>query len=226
LGILALIVSPALAGSVTYTFELDPSSSQLIFSAGGVSSSSPFTGAFDVTIYQSDAHIGPSDTFVLSPAALDVQIENSDNIDLLITPGLVELHIATGSFKILDFDTEPDVYHIGEGGAIAPAAQTYLDVLYTFILLGPTGTGTISGWEPSDPNEALVYSGSITTSVSASDTMTMELATHVLITGDVEIDMDIILAGTAHVVPDPTLVGLAAFGLGGAGAWLRRRRMK
>ncbi len=31
------------------------------------------------------------------------------------------------------------------------------------------------------------------------------------------------IEGTAHAVPDPTLGGLVALGVGGAGFWLRRR---
>ena len=38
------------------------------------------------------------------------------------------------------------------------------------------------------------------------------------------LDLIVDVTGTAHVVPDPALGGLTALGLGGAGAWLRRRR--
>ena len=40
----------------------------------------------------------------------------------------------------------------------------------------------------------------------------------------ITLDLIFSVEGTAHVVPDPALGGLTALGLGGAGAWLRRRR--
>jgi hypothetical protein len=42
----------------------------------------------------------------------------------------------------------------------------------------------------------------------------------------VTLDMILDIQGTAHAAPDPALGGLAALGLGGAGAWLRRRRRR
>jgi MYXO-CTERM domain-containing protein len=71
----------------------------------------------------------------------------------------------------------------------------------------------------------------ITTSANVSDIATASIAINFpyeIGIADISItltlDLIVNVTGTAHVAPDPALGGLTALGLGGAGAWLRRRR--
>lgn len=229
-GVLCFAVTPVLALPADYVFELDPLASHIGLDLGGIFDSSPLAGTFSVTIYQSDGHIGESDTFVVSPGVMDASIVNTEDLDIVPSPGLIELHVLAGDYQMLDFQQGPDTGHIGPGGVIAPGLQVWFDLTFNYILFGVPGSDTSVGWAPdgdlNDPNNLQIFDGTITTSVSASDTVTMQLSTQVFVDVGLPVPliMDIVLEGTAHVVPDPAFVGLVALGMGGAGAWLRRRR--
>jgi hypothetical protein len=203
-------------------YEFDVVAGTIDLSIEGVGSTgSGMDGAFGIIVYQSDGHIGESDTFIMESAGL----YNSGHIALGIG-GLVTAHILPGSAWILDF-IQPVPGHIGPGGVGHADVDGVLNVTVfvsgAFVTTFYTHTSIGAAVLPLD----MMISTSVTESdiVTASLIFVMPYTVGIPdITMTLTLDLIIDLIGTAHVVPDPALGGLTALGLGGAGAWLRRRR--
>jgi len=225
LSVLSVAVVPALGDPVTYTFDVISGTATVDMSPDGTMSPDPATvaqdGTFALTVYQSNGHIGESDTFLLQ----DCDIYNSETLTVGVL-GLMTANLGVSSGHLLDFaPVAPG--HIGPGGQGVISADVYMDF---FVII----TGLIDSWFQThfwvgEPSDFLV---SFTTSGGQSDVLEASLhgtfgyevwmstgAGKQTMTFDITID----IVGTAHVVPDPALGGLTALGLGLAGVWLRRR---
>ncbi len=220
--VLFLAAGPVLAGAVTYTFDVT-SGLVSIVNWGQYSDTSGMVGTFALTVCQSDCHIGESDTFILE----DCSLYNSYYVGASLA--LWGMTAYPGSIRLLDFEPECPS-HIGPGGQGASDADAYLDLtMYLMTKCSCLSVITTSGWMEMDAPLGL----DISTSVTRSDVATAALAftfTREYSFPDVPwpftLDLVFSVEGTAHVVPDPVLSGLTALGLGGAGAWLRRRGRK
>jgi len=223
--VLCVVAAPTFADAVTYTFDVTSGSMLLDMSPDGVMSPDPASsgigGTFAVTIYQSNGHIGESDTFMLQDAGL----YNTDLISVSIM-SIATAHVYPGSAQFLDFAPDgPD--HIGPGGVAAVETDVFVDIAVTVEgTIGSSGFWT-SGWA----GRLLPFDMSFTTSQSESDvlvvtvggTFSYEIGV-TAVSQTLTLDLIVNAVGTAHVVPDPALGGLSALGLIGGGAWLRRRR--
>ncbi len=227
LGVLCLAVLPAFGDPVDYTFDVIRKDSDIVltFQAGGSTIMSA-NGTFTATIYQSDGHIGSSDTLLLT----GLDIANTETGTATTGLGLLTGNLDLGDLRLTDFVEDANYpAHIGEGGTFTVYAGVAAEM--TILLTGiayTTVTGATSG------SELLEIDGTITTSGETSDTITVTLD-FVVSSVPVQIpfanapvttyvDLDVHLEATAHHTPDPALGGLVALALGGAGAWLRRRR--
>ncbi len=228
LGVLSVAAVPALGDAVMYTFDVTSGTATVDMSPDGVMIPDPVTvsqdGTFAITIYQSNGHIGESDTFVLE----DCDLYNTDTLSVAVLD-LMTANLQPSSGHLLDFaPVAPG--HIGPGGQGVVTADVYMDF---FVII----TGLIDEWwqtrvwadQPGDFLVTLTTSGIQSDVLEASlhGTYAYELwmsttAGKQTITLDIAID----IVGTAHVVPDPALGGLTALGLGIAGVWLRRRPEK
>ena len=219
LGVLCLVAAPAMAGPVTYTFDV---------AAGGIvfqevnlgSTSAGIAGSFAITIYQSDCHIGESDTFILENASLT----NTGDLKLNVG-GLATASVLASSARFVDFAPVGPV-HIGPGGIATTEADIYVEV--TAVVSGAFNTTfSTKTWAGIPLPFELIFN----TSAMRSDVMSVNLGLafpyeigvpDLSLTLTLDLIVDVL--GTAHVVPDPAFGGLTALGLGAAGAWLRRRR--
>jgi hypothetical protein len=208
-----------MASPVDYTFDVTGGSLTLEIQGLG-STSTGMTGTFSMTLYQSDAHIGESDSFVLGAAGLT----NTQWASLSLG-GIATANVLPGSAQFLEF-IQPEASHIGAGGVAGVMTDAFLQasVLVTGSLKTTFLTATQAGI-------LLPLDVTITTSANASDIATATIGINFpyeIGVSDVSLtltlDLIVNVTGTAHVVPDPALGGLTALGLGGAGAWLRRRR--
>ena len=216
-----MVATPALGAAVEYTFNI--TSGDITLDLIGIgSTSSGMSGTFVAVIDQSDGHIGDSDTIEL----LDATLANTGPLQISIG-GLVTANVGAFSARITDF-MQPAAAHIGAGGIGVIETDAFLEA--TVIVTGAAATTFSTG---TSAGTLLPLAMTITTSVYESDTVTLGLVftfTYEIVTdlgtGPITITLDLILdiAGTAHVTPDPALGGMTAFGLAGAGAWLRKRR--
>ncbi len=223
LGVLCCAALPAVGDPVDYTFDVIRQNSDIVLTVQDFGSTIMSTnGTFTATIYQSDGHIGSTDTFLLT----GLGIANTETGTVSSTALTASLGL--GDLRLTDFVEDANYpAHIGEGGTFTVYAGVAAEV--TVLLTGlvtSTVTGTTSGGVPVE------IDGTITTSAEHSDTITMTLdfvvssipALIPAFSFTAYLDLDVHLEATAHQVPDPTLGGLIALGLGGAGTWLRRRR--
>jgi hypothetical protein len=207
-----------MAGPIDYTFDIVGGNIWLNIEGVG-STGSGMDGQFGITIYQSDCHIGESDTFVLGASG----IYNTDPTALVLA-GLATANIQAMSARIMDFAMDPA--HIAPGGIQLVETDSFLEA--TVLVSGAfTTTFTTATWA----GVLLPVEVGIATSVERSDIVTASIG--IVFPYEIGIpdigltltlDLIVSVVGTAHVVPDPALGGLTALGLGGAGAWLRRRR--
>ncbi len=224
LGVLMLVAAPVLGGSIPYTFNLTEGSVVLNI-AGQGSTGGSLIGSFGMTLYQSDCHIGAGDTFQLDAANLT----NTSTMKLSLA-GLATATVVPGGARFLDFagmnGAAPAVVAIPAGGAGIVSTDVYVeaDVFVTGLTTTTFSTKTWAG-------TLLPFNFHITTSAMRSDIATAAVfgtfGYEVAIPDiglTITLDLIVTIEGTAHVVPDPALGGLTALGLGGAGAWLRRRR--
>jgi len=218
LGVLCIVAAPLAASPVLYTFNITQGGVVLNVQGQG-STNSGLAGTFAVDIMQSNGHVGVSDTFLLGAS----NFTNTQTMKLSLA-GLVTATINPGAAKFLSFgQTAPG--HI-EGVPTTIGTDVYLSA--TIFLTGLTNTTfKANTWA----GTTLPFSVNISTSQAYSDVI------HTVISGtfgyavgvtDVSLtltlDLVVSIEGTAHAIPDPALGGLTALGLGGAGAWLRRRR--
>jgi hypothetical protein len=224
LGVLLFAVSPVVGSPVLYTFNTTTGSVMMNI-AGQMSSASPLAGSFAVTIYQSDCHVGASDTFVLENAGLSNTTTMKLSLAGLATAALYPQSARFLDFGNTDFGPTPPV-HIEPGGTQVVPTDVYVEAT-VFVTGLTTTTFSTKTWAGS----LLPFSMSFNTSAMRSDVLTGLLAgtfgyeigiSDISLT--ITLDLVVNVEGTAHVVPDPALGGLTALGLGGAGAWLRRRR--
>jgi MYXO-CTERM domain-containing protein len=208
-----------MASPVVYDFDVTAGSISLQIIGQG-STNTSMGGTFGITIYQSDAHIGESDTFVLGVSGLT----NTGTAALNLL-GLATATLLPGGARVLEF-IQPDPGHIGPGGVAHIMTDAYLEatVLITGAFTTTFDTSTQAGI-------LLPVDVGITTSVMESDIVTATIGISFPyavgipdFNTTITLDLIVQVTGTAHVVPDPALGGLTALGLGGAGAWLRRRR--
>ncbi len=218
--ILCVSVNAVMGTAMTYTFQATGGSIVLNL-AGQGSTTSGATGTFAVTIDQGpDNHVGVSDTFILEDAALS----NVRTLSFSLG-GLARASIVPGNARFLDF--APDGWdHIASGGTSAVNTDVYVETT-TFITGLYLTTFQTAMWA----GQLLPFGMTFTTSAAQSDILTATLAgTYGISMGVPDISLtltlDLILnvEGTAHAVPDPSLFGLVALGLGGSGLWLRARR--
>jgi len=225
--VLCVAATPVLADAVTYTFDVTSGALGLDISPDGIATvdpySKPMAGTFAVTIYQSNGHIGESDTFILE----DADLTNTGYVSFSLM-GLAYGTIDPGSVRFLDFaPTGPG--HIGPGGT----ALVDTDVYAAFtIIIGQTGGLINTTWMTATwAGQPQPLDMTFTTSGTSSDVLTVSLAGTLFsyevgmsaITQTLTLDLIVDVVGTAHIVPDPALGGLTALGLAGGAAWLRRR---
>jgi len=224
LGVVCILAAPALGVPVTYSFDLTSGSMTVTMRdwQWSANATSGMDGTFAVTVYQSDGHVGESDTFVLE----DSSLLNTDAMAFPYGSMNLAANLAPGSIRLLDFAPDgPD--HIGPGGVAAVDTDVFVDVAITVEgTIGSSGFWT-SGWA----GRLLPFDMSFTTSQSKSDVLVVTVGGtfgyeigNTVISQTITLDLIVDVVGTAHVVPDPALGGLVAMGLGGAGTWLRRRR--
>ncbi len=217
LGVLALVAAPAFSAPTLYTFDITQGSLVLNLQGQG-STTGGFGGTYAVTI-DDGAVISPLDTFFLENA----NMSNTTAVKLGLA-GLATANIGVGKAKFLDFapaaagivgdptsqkaTISTDVYleaSVVVTGLLNTTLNTKLwaNSLLPFEMSFTTNSGVVTSY----------LGGTFGYAIGVTDiSMTLTL------------DLIVNLTGTANAVPDPSLGGLTALGLGGAGAWLRRRR--
>jgi len=197
---------------VTYTFN-STAGGVVLNLAGQGSTSGGMAGTFAITI---DDVAG---TFLLENAG----ISNTSTLKLSLA-GLATATLNSVSARFLDF--APAGAGTITGGPVVSPTDVYLEVT-AFVTGLLTTTLQTQIWA----NSLLPFTLSINGLGGSSSIITAALGgtfgyqigvTDVSLT--LTLDLILNIEGTAHVVPDPALGGLTALGLGGAGAWLRRRR--
>ncbi len=225
-GVVCLAVVPAFGSPVDYTFDVISSSSDIVLTIEqGGSTTMSMDGTFTVSVNQSDGHIGSSDILLLK----GIDIANAEAGQAVCYGYRLTATIDQGDLRLTDFieDANYTPAHIGAGGTFTAYADVAVEVT-----LHLTGWFTTTVTADTSAGEPLEINGTITTSAEDSDTITMTLdfvATSIsvwipIVSSTLHLDLDVHLEATAHQAPDPSLGGLVALGLGGAGTWLRRRR--
>jgi hypothetical protein len=201
-----------MGAAVTYTFNTTAGGVVLNL-AGQGSTSGGMAGTFAITI---DDVAG---TFLLENAG----IVNTSTLKLSLA-GLATATLNSVSARFLDF--APAGAGTITGGPVVSPTDVYLEVT-AFVTGLLTTTLQTQIWA----NSLLPFTMTINGLGGSSSIITAVLGgtfgyqigvTDVSLT--LTLDLILNIEGTAHVVPDPALGGLTALGLGGAGAWLRRRR--
>jgi len=219
LGVLCVFAAPTLGAPVLYTFNI--TAGNLILNvATQQSTQSGLAGTFAVDIGQSNGHIGVNDSFEL----INANMYNTATVKLGLA-GLATATINPGGAKFLDFTMAPGTI---AGNMVPNAAPTDVYLEATVFVTGMfTTTFATKTWA----NSILPFTVAFTTSGRESDIATAAIGGtfgYAIGIPDISLtltlDLVVNVEGTAHVIPDPALGGLTALGLGGAGAWLRRRR--
>jgi hypothetical protein len=215
-GAVCLAVAPALATPVTYVF--DGTGGVITLDLQGMGSTTGgLDGTFSVVVGDGPA-IGDSDMVSLGEANLF----NTSVLRLGIA-GLATATVGAGSARILDF-AQPAPAHLA-GGSAACDADAFLDaaIYVTGLIDTPFYTSTWAG-KLLPVTLLLSNSGGLSQVVTAMLNLTFGYEVGVPDIG-LTLTLDLIMSveGTAHWIPDPALGGFTALGLGGAGAWLRRR---
>jgi hypothetical protein len=216
LGVLCIVAAPLAAAPVLYTFN-STAGNVILNVQGQGSTSSGLAGTFAMQIMQSNGHVGTSDTFLLGSAGL----ANTGTLQLGLA-GLVTATIPAGQANFLSFG-QTVAGHVPSatiGTDVYLSATIFITGLLNTTYKASTWAGT-----------TLPFVVTVSTSQYTSDVIHTAIAgtfgyavgvTDVSLT--LTLDLVVNIEGTAHAVPDPALGGLTALGLGGAGAWLRRRR--
>jgi len=219
LGVVCVAAGPVLADPVLYEFNVTTGTLTVEIDAAGANATGELDGTFGIAVYQDGGVVGASDTFLLG----GIDVNNTDTVTLDVL-GLATAKLQPGSARFLDFLPDgPD--HIGPGGFAVVDTDVYAEV--TVVVTGGFKTTfQTASWA----GEPLPFDLTFTTSVTESDVLTVGLqftnvyTVYVPDAGPYSLDVIVEIEGTAHAVPEPTLAGLTALGLGAAGAWLRRRR--
>jgi len=217
--VLCLLVAPAMAAPVQ--FSSISGSLTIDTSPQGIANPDPLTvtlGGTWAADFQ-DGHLDASDTFTLGAADL----HNLQTVAIT----LISVATATmqpGEVGFTGFVNQPGPGHV-PSGIYQSDVNFAAHIVVTGLLETVFDTSTTAG-------EILDFDVNVSPmSAGASDIIQMTIAGTFGyeigvsdITQTLTLDLVISVVGTAHMVPDPALGGLTALGLGGAGAWLRRRR--
>jgi hypothetical protein len=216
LGVLCFVAVPAFAAPVLYTFNSTAGGVVLNVQGQG-STASGLAGTFTMAIDAGNGHIGAGDTFVLGAAGLT----NTGTLKLGLA-GIATATLAPGGAKFLSFAQAAP--------GVVPTSVVNSDV-YLSATIFVTGLTSTTFKATTWAGTLLPFTVNVSTSAAQSDIIYSSIAgtfgyavgiTDVALT--LTLDLVINIEGTAHAIPDPALGGLTALGLGGAGAWLRRRR--
>jgi hypothetical protein len=202
-------------------FDVTSGSVTMVIGPPGVGNpqtvSSPVTGTFDLGL--PPGHIGDSTSVTLD----DVDIQNTAAMKTVLI-AVATADIGVGSMKFTDFTTNVPGHLMG--GVANPVGSGYMEV--TVLVIGEMYTTFSTSILGSSPLTTVTMAASQTVALSetiaagVSFGYTWEIGISSL-SATLTMDFVIALEGTAHV-PEPALGSLVALGLGGAGAWLRRRR--
>ena len=218
LGVLCFVAVPAMA----LQFDVTSGTVQMTIAPPGVGNpaivTSPVAGTFDLGIISSDTHIGDSDSVTVD----DVDIVNTATLHTVLI-AVATADIQPGSMRFTDFTSAPG--HM-MGGVANPIGSSYMEV--TVLVVGQMyATFSTAVWQPSPlttvtiaSSQELLLSETITAGLTYGYIWEIGISS---LTATLTMDFVVALEGTAHV-PEPALGSLVALGLGGAGAWLRRRR--
>jgi hypothetical protein len=202
------------------TFDVTSGSITMTVIPAGVavppSVTTPVTGTFALSLIED--HIGDSDMVSVD----DVDIVSTSPLHTVLI-SVATADIMAGSVRFTDFTISPG--HLS-GGVANPVGSGYMEV--TVFVTGAFYTTFATGaWGASGLTTVTLASSQI---VELSNTITAGLTFGYIweigvssMSTTLTMDFVVALEGTAHV-PEPALGSLVALGLGGAGAWLRRRR--
>jgi hypothetical protein len=202
-------------------FDVTQGSIQMTIAPAGVGNpqtvATGAVGTFDLGI--PPGHIMDS----MSITVDDVDIVNTGTLHTVLI-GVATADITAGSMRFTDFSTAAPGHLYA--GAANPVGSSYLEV--TVFVTGQMYTTFATGAWGGSPLTTVILPSSqaqeLTSVVSASLTYGYIWEIGISAIGaTLTMDFVVSLAGTAHV-PEPALGSLVALGLGGAGAWLRRRR--
>jgi len=217
LGVLCLVAAPVLAAPTVYTFTATSGTVVLNIQGQG-STGGSLAGTFAVSV--PGGHINTGDTFNLE----DSSLVNTSTLKLGLA-GLATATLKPSSARFLDFaPAAPGTV----AGNLVPAIQP-TDVYFQATVL-VTGLTTTTFKTATWAGSLLPFNVSLSTSGAESAVITGRIAgtfgyevgiSDIGLT--ITLDLILNLEGTAHAVPEPALGVLTALGLGGAGAWLRRR---
>jgi hypothetical protein len=212
------MAAPVQFTSISGTLEIDTT-------PNGIASPDPLTVALggtwiaDFSSNHLDGDPNHPTTFVLGAADL-----TNEEIVAIGLAGLATATMQPGDVAFTGFINEAGPGHV-PSCIYTTDAEFAAHIVVTGLLETVFDTATSAGMAL--PFELKV--GPVSAGVS--DTITMTIAGTFGyeigvsdITQTLTLDLVITVVGTAHMVPDPALGGLTALGLGGAGAWLRRRR--
>ncbi len=213
--VVGLLSSVVWATPTHYTF--DAVSGQVTLTIPGYAAkTSAVDGTYAIAIEQQDGHFGTGDTFLPEESGLF----NTQTMSWYFA-GLTTATISPGSLRFLDFAPT------GSGRIaddLVVDSDMYAEVTITHTLLMPPFTA--KQWAGQIVPITYAFSTSAANSGTISSSFN-EAFRYVMGVSDlgltITIDIALSVQGTAHAVPDPSLGGLVALGLGGAGAWLRRR---
>ena len=218
LGVLCLMATPVMGGPAEMVFDVTAGHIDLVLIGAG-STESGMVGTFSLLVDASDGHIGVSDAVTIT----DGEWLSTSTLVLSIG-GLATATVFPASARVSDF-MQPVPGHIGPGGIALLETDAYLDA--TVIV---TGAFSTTFQTSTNAGTLLPLLAIIQTSVGASDIIIASVAFSFgyevgIPDLGMTITLDLIMniEGTAHV-PDPSLGGLTALGLAGAGTWLRNRR--
>lgn len=218
--ILCVMVAPATAASLV--FDVTGGSMTVTIAPTGAGNpatiSSAIDGTFELSLLPGD-HIGDSTMVSVD----DIDISNTQVMQTTLI-GVATATLKVGSVRFTDFNTTA-AGHLS-GGIANPVGSGYLEV--TVLVVGEMYTTYSTGaWGAAPLTSVQITPAS---SAEVSDTITVLLTTGYTweigitsLTATLTMDFVVSMTGTAHV-PEPALGSLVALGLGGAGAWLRRRR--
>ncbi len=220
-GVVALLAVPALADPTMYTFEVTTGEFTIDVAPQGLVTPDPVTfpvgGTFMVAIWDNGDGVGASDTFMLGSA----NIHNVEEEVLTLWGGVGTATFPPTSATIVEFAPESPG-HIGAGGI--GTIDTNVHARATVSVTGAWRPGVWSqdtwGLDVETFEVDFTIENGVPTGVALGGSFNYNYMFDTEPFGDFGHEVQI--QGT--IVPDPALVGLTALGVGGGGAWLRRRR--
>jgi hypothetical protein len=214
---------PALGEAVTYVYEVTDGTLTLDVEPNGLIAPDPVDmllgGTFAVTIYDDNGTVGESDTFVLA----DADLYNAEELVVdLYFGGTGTITAPVGNLYISDFSVVT-AGHIGSDDTGSTDTDVYGGGSIYIDLPWWSSWGSDETWseETETWNLAFGIVDGVPWTVTVDGAFTYEYSIPDLGAAP---GMGQGVAFEAILIPEPTVLGLAALGLGGAGAWLRRQR--